>query len=195
VDFSVDFLSSRGRPRLQQVRLLPQDGRCWSVWEIPLAELKGQQGSMVFCAAVNASANADGDWVAIGRGRISETHGSGEKLIYDLLVHVREARIEPEPAIQYHTPGNIPVFPMPVWLEQEPTKMLLNRRAYRPTSLVRVLEADTHAGFWSMGWGMLPYSLGNSDRPLESISVYSITRQVDGYEETNPRWAPTWHID
>ncbi len=195
VDFSVDFLSPQGRHRLHQVRLLPENGRRWSEWKLPLAELKGQQGSIVFSAAVNPLGNADGDWVAFGRGRISETEGSGKKVIYDLLTHLKEARIEPEPTVQYHTPGNTPVFPLTVWLDQEPVKFLLNKHLYCPTWPVRLMDTDVHAGFWSMGWGMLPYSTGNSEHALESISVYTVSRRVEGYGETNPRWAPTWRVE
>ena len=129
-------------------------------------------------------ANADGDWVAFGRARILENHGPGENVIFDLLLDLKEARIEGDPAIQYHTPGNIPVFPLPIWLDQEPTKVLLNKHVYRPRWPVRLMDADAHAGFWSMGWGMLPYSISNRDGALESISVYSVTRRVDGYGET-----------
>ncbi len=195
VSFSIDFLSPKGRHPLRQTLLLPQDGRRWSVWEIPLAELKGQKGRLSFSAAVNSSGNADADWVAFGRARISETQGSRKEVIYDFLAHFQEARIEPEPGIQYHTPGNNPVFPLTVWLEQQPTKVLLKEHAYRPAWPVRLMDADAHAGFWSMGWGMLPYSISNRDGALESISVYTVCRRVDGYGETNPRWAPTWQMN
>ncbi len=195
VSFSIDFLSPQGRHPLRQTLLLPQDGRRWSVWEIPLAELKGQKGRLSFSAAVNSSGNADADWVAFGRARISETHGSRKEVIYDFLAHFQEARIEPEPGIQYHTPGNNPVFQLTVWLEQQPTKVLLKEHAYRPAWPVRLMDADAHAGFWSMGWGMLPYSISNRDGALESISVYTVCRRVDGYGETNTPWAPTWQMN
>ncbi|RPJ60499.1 MAG: hypothetical protein EHM23_10235 [Acidobacteria bacterium] len=195
VSFIIDFLSPQGRHPLRQTLLLPQDGRRWSVWEIPLTELKGQKGRISFSAAVNSSGNADADWVAFGRAHISETHGSRKEVIYDFLAHFQEARIEPEPGIHYHTPGNNAVFPLTVWLEQQPTKVLLKKHAYRPAWPVRLMDADAHAGFWSMGWGMLPYSISNRDGALESISVYTVCRRVDGYGETNPRWAPTWQIN
>jgi 4-amino-4-deoxy-L-arabinose transferase-like glycosyltransferase len=193
VELSLNFSSSRGRQPLSRTLLLPQYGRLWSVWNLPLGELEGQPGSVVFSAAVNSSGNADADWVALGRARISEIHGSSEKLIYDFSAHLEEARIEPDPAIEYHTPGNVPVFRMPVWLEQAPAKALLGRHVYRPGFPVRLMDSDAHAGFWSMGWGMLPYSISTRGRALECVSVYSVTRQVDGYGETNPRWAPTWN--
>ncbi len=194
VNFSIEFLSPQGRHPLRQTLLLPQGGRRWSIWEIPLAELKGQKGRISFSAAVNSSGNADADWVAFGRARISETHGSRKEVIYDFSAHLQEARIEPEPGVQYHTPGNNPVFPLTVWLEQPPAKMLLSEHVYRPAWPVRLMDADAHAGFWSMGWGMLPYSVTHRKRGLESISVYTVCRQVDGYGETNPRWVPTWQM-
>jgi len=59
---------------------------------------------------------------------------------------------------------------------------------YRTRFPVRLLDQASHAGFWSMGWGMLPVSFTLSDSTLEIIRVYEITRAADSNGETTPLW-------
>lgn len=75
---------------------------------------------------------------------------------------------------------------MTAWIKQEPATILRNRYDYRPTFPLRLLDGQHRAGFWSSGWGVLPFSIAESKTALESISVYEITRGVDSYRETMP---------
>jgi hypothetical protein len=47
---------------------------------------------------------------------------------------------------------------------------LVDRRIYRIRSPFRLLHAHSHAGFWSDGWGVLPFWF--SFEPLDELSVY-----------------------
>ncbi len=188
LDFDVGFLSPHGLQLLRKVRLNPEQGRRWQVWKLSLAPCEGQSGSLVFSCRVGSSADVTGDWLAITRARISRDGDPLNGATYDLREHLGEAQIEGWPGVDYHTPGNRPVFPYRVWLSQEPAKILIDRREYRPATPIRLLDAETHAGFWSMAWGMLPYSVARRNSALESIGIYRITRRVDGYGESNPTW-------
>ncbi|MFZ0429353.1 MAG: hypothetical protein WAO20_14630, partial [Acidobacteriota bacterium] len=137
---------------------------------------------------VGSSGRADGDWVALARARIEGAPTAGGPARFDFLQHFERASIDPEPGTDYHTPGNVPVFPYRAWLEQEPAKVLLDRRDFSPSPGIRLLDAGSHAGFWGMHWGMLPFAFADADSPLESIAVYQVIRQVDGYGEANPVW-------
>ena len=188
MDFCVRFTSPDGNRVLWRSRVLPSEGRKWQAHEIALQRVAGKGGSIVFEADVGASGNADADWIAIGRARICERTEEIETPVYDFRGHLDDAHIEPAAAIQYHTDRNIPVFPMAVRLEQEPATVLLGRYEYRPALPLRLLDARCHAGFWSSAWGLLPFSCAAGDAPLESISVYEITRRVDSYSESTLSW-------
>jgi hypothetical protein len=79
---------------------------------------------------------------------------------------------------------------MTVWLEQEPATILRGTYEYRPALPIRLLDARTHAGFWSAAWGLLPYSFVSDGAPAESISVYEIVRKVPAYGEVPLSWYP-----
>ncbi|HEY2934050.1 MAG TPA: hypothetical protein VGK99_20100 [Acidobacteriota bacterium] len=49
---------------------------------------------------------------------------------------------------------------------------------YRPSLPVRLLDFDSHAGFYSSGWGLLPYSVNLSDKALEEILIYRVKKPV-----------------
>lgn len=49
---------------------------------------------------------------------------------------------------------------------------LIERRTYRIRSPIRLLDQHSHAGFWSNGWGVLPF--GISSEPLDEISIYRV---------------------
>jgi len=51
---------------------------------------------------------------------------------------------------------------------------LLETVTFRPDTAVRLLDFDSHAGFYSSGWGLLPYSLDFQGKPLELIAVYRV---------------------
>jgi len=49
---------------------------------------------------------------------------------------------------------------------------LVERRAYRIRSPLRLLDPQTHAGFWSDGWGVLPFWF--SREIMDELSVYRV---------------------
>jgi 4-amino-4-deoxy-L-arabinose transferase-like glycosyltransferase len=49
---------------------------------------------------------------------------------------------------------------------------IVEQRRYQVRSPVRLLDPNTHAGFWSDGWGVLPFWF--SQGPLDQVSVYRI---------------------
>jgi hypothetical protein len=56
---------------------------------------------------------------------------------------------------------------------------LLERRVIRLPYPVRILDFESHAGFYSTGWGILPFSLATESR-WEWFNVYRVTREFDG---------------
>ena len=50
---------------------------------------------------------------------------------------------------------------------------LVEHRTYQIRSPLRLLDPSTHAGFWSDGWGVLPFWF--SWGPLDQSSVYRAT--------------------
>ncbi len=184
LDFTLRFQSMEGTRVLHSERLLPADGRRWQVREIPLDAMAGQEGAIEFAADAGGSGNADADWLALAHARICRK-GSA---IYDFREHLRAARVESVPGVQYHTERNLPVLPMTIWLEQEPATVLRSRREYSSSFPLRLLDDRSHAGFWGSSWGLLPFSFSRAESPLESISVYEVTRQADAYGETTPSW-------
>jgi hypothetical protein len=186
--FSVRFVSPGSELILSESRILPSEGKQWRTIEIPLKEIAGNRGSIQFRAEVGSSNNADADWIAIARARISQKNVPANGLLYDFREHLKCAHIWTSPGVQYHTKQNAPVFPMTVWLKQEPAIALLERHEYRPGLQLRVLDGSCHAGFWSSGWGLLPFSFATDKAALESIHVYEITRRIDAYGESAPHW-------
>ena len=49
---------------------------------------------------------------------------------------------------------------------------LVEKRNYQVRSPLRVLDSHTHAGFWSDGWGVLPFWV--STAPLDEVSIYRV---------------------
>jgi len=73
-------------------------------------------------------------------------------------------------------------------LFDERSIILRSTYTYRTRFPVRLLDQASHAGFWSMGWGMLPVSFAWNDSRLETIRAYEITRGADNNGETTPLW-------
>ena len=109
-------------------------------------------------------------------------------MIFDLHQHFDRAHIEAVQDNDYHTPNNIPIFPMMVWLDQDPAAILRGTYNYVPSSALRLLDARAHAGFWSMNWGMLPFSFKLDESALESINVYEVTRKPASDTAPEPLW-------
>jgi hypothetical protein len=186
LDFIVRFQSESGSRILHHERLLPAAGRQWRVHEIPLPA--AEAGAVVFTADVGDTGNAEADWLALARARICRRDAQGETVLYDFRAHLKTARIDSVPGIQYHTEGNQPVLAMTTWLEQEPATILQGRYEFDPAFPLRLLDERSHAGFWGSSWGLLPFSIRLPGSSLESISVYEITRLVDAYGEATPSW-------
>jgi 4-amino-4-deoxy-L-arabinose transferase-like glycosyltransferase len=188
LEFEVRFAGADLDRTLEARQVLPACGRRWSVCHNALRDVAGTGGSIVFAVGLGSTGNADGDWLAISRARISRTTGDAEEVLFDFREHLSTARIEAEAGVQYGTPANIPVFPMRVWLDQEPAMILHRQYDYHPALSLRLLDSSSHAGFWCMSWGMLPFSFSRTGAPLESIRVYQVVRPVDGYRESIPVW-------
>jgi hypothetical protein len=188
MDFTIRFVSPEGDRILHHERLLPPAGRRWRLQQIPLTEVAGKRGRIELAADVGGSGNADGDWLAISRARIGLPDGNTETTVFDFRQHWNQARIEAAAGVDYHTDRNIPVFPMTVWLEQEPVVILRNRIEYKPALPLHLLDSSSQAGFWGSSWGLLPFSFAAGDTALETISVYEVIRQADGYGESTPSW-------
>jgi 4-amino-4-deoxy-L-arabinose transferase-like glycosyltransferase len=188
MEFSVRFLASDTETILKQERISPSEGNQWLVHEIPLSELAGMQGSLLLSAETGSSADATADWLAIARARVCNKDAHGETPVYDLKANLKSAQIESAPNVQYHTDGNVPVLVMTVWLKQEAASILRGRYEYRPSIPLRLLDGACHAGFWSSGWGLLPFSVAEKGSVLESFSVYEISRSIDAYGESIPAW-------
>ncbi len=188
VQFVVRFLSRDADQVLSDERIDPQTGRRWQAHELLLPETARQGGTILLEARVGAGGDADADWLAIARVRITIRTDGRERTLYDFREHLNEAQITPVPGFQYHTKGNVPAFPMNVWLEQVPATILLGTHTYRPRIPIRLLDSGSHAGFWSSGWGLLPYSFAATNTVLETISVYEVTRDVDSYGERPVSW-------
>ena len=56
---------------------------------------------------------------------------------------------------------------------------LLEKRVIQLPYPVRILDFGSHAGFYSTGWGILPFSLATESR-WEWFNVYRVTREFDG---------------
>ena len=188
MEFTVRFLASNTKTILKQERISPSEGSQWQAHEISLSELTGMQGSLLLSAETGSSADATADWLAIARARVCNKDAHGETPLYDLEANLKSAQIESVPNVQYHTDGNVPVLVMTVWLKQEAASILRARYEYRPSIPLRLMDGACHAGFWSSGWGLLPFSVAEKGSVLESFSVYEIRRSIDAYGESAPAW-------
>jgi hypothetical protein len=169
-------------------RLLPEQGKIWRRVEIPLPGSNQGIGRLALSAEVGVSGNADADWVAISHARIQAGNGPRESVQFGLREHMREARVTAEPKVNYHTRGNKPVFEMPVWLSQDPALRLVEEQRYTTPWPFRLLDSRVRAGFWSSGWGMLPFSVAADQTPIEVIRTFEVIRVVDGFDEHDPCW-------
>ena len=65
---------------------------------------------------------------------------------------------------------------------------LLEQRSVKIDYPVRLLDFDSHAGFYSTGWGMLPYSLKKGER-WEWFNVFRVKK---AYQGEIPKQARPW---
>jgi hypothetical protein len=186
IDFVIGLEQSGTFRRLFTKHMTPAEGGHWSTLRIPLSEANGRETALVLISQIAGTPNAD--WMSVARARIWDRDGANESAPYDLSQHLKDARIESSPGLNYGTPNNIPVFPMTILLPQEAKTTLRGVYDYQPESSVRLLDAGAHAGFWSMNWGMLPFSFRHDSAPLESIRLYEVTQSADGYGESTPAW-------
>lgn len=59
---------------------------------------------------------------------------------------------------------------------------------YRPSTPVRILDFESHAGFYSFGWGLLPFSINPSSEPLELIAIYRVKKGVSSAPPEPSYW-------
>ena len=55
----------------------------------------------------------------------------------------------------------------------------LERRLIRLDYPLRILDYSSHAGFYSTGWGILPFSV-TSGEPVESFDIFRVVKKYDG---------------
>lgn len=63
-------------------------------------------------------------------------------------------------------------FPYPVSQELKRKMHLIERKSYTISLPVRIMNRDAKAGFYSHGWGFLPFSFSNA--PVDNINIYRI---------------------
>lgn len=75
-----------------------------------------------------------------------------------------------------------PALPTPYVTVQdaEPHSRLLERMRYGARLPLRLLDSGSQAGFYSHGWGLLPFSFNRTGQPLEIINVYRIENPYKG---------------
>ncbi len=184
----LDLLVQWDEHTLYSQRLLPESGRAWRPIEIQIPAAESLSNKLVLSVQVGASGNADADWVAITHARIRTFGERGELVHFALREQLPEAQISGVPGMNYHTPRNEPLFEMEVWLDQEPPIRILDVRRYTSSWPVRLIDAHVRAGFWSMGWGLLPFSFALNRDPIEEIRIFEVLRAVDSFDERNPSW-------
>jgi hypothetical protein len=72
----------------------------------------------------------------------------------------------PELALPHDLPADLRSMMMPV-----------ETLRYRPETNIRVFDTQTPAGFYSSGWGLIPFSF--SSKTLEQIEVYQVSFMVE----------------
>jgi hypothetical protein len=78
----------------------------------------------------------------------------------------------PKLALPYRTPTALASMTMPV-----------QTLTYDPPTPLRLLDWRTPAGFWSTGWGLIPFSL--SRQPLEEVDIRQVNFMVEGLPWAN----------
>jgi hypothetical protein len=190
IDFAISYEQDGRRRVLWTGRLDPADWSRWRRMEIPLDETSGGHGGLRFSVSPGPLRNADADWLALAHARIRSVTGTHETVYLDINRAINSAKVIAAPGAQYHTPGNRPVFIEDVWLKQEPAMVPTAVFRYRPILPLRILDSTTRAGFWSMGWGLLPAGVSPGNDVLEEITLYRVIREVESYGETDPSWYP-----
>jgi len=186
VNLRISVEAPDGSRQIYWDRIVPAVGSVWITRKIHLSDVR-TGSSVVFSSEIGGD-DAIADWISIARARIFRMTPRGENVVYDFREHLADAAIECAPNMKYDTPQNLPIFPMTIWLRQEPATILRGVYKYRISSPIRTLDASVHAGFWSMGWGVLPLSFRRQDSALENIKVYEISRDIDSYGEKEPDW-------
>jgi hypothetical protein len=189
VNLRISFDAGDVQRTLYAEHITPATGAVWTTHQVPLSDMHGN-GNIVFSSEVGGN-DAIADWISIARARILTHTEHGDAVLYDFREHLADAAVERVSGVKYQTRDNIPIFPMTVWLRQEPATILRGTYKYRIPSPIRLLDARVHAGFWSMGWGVLPFSFNGQHSTVETIHVYEISRDVDSYGEKTPDWYTT----
>ncbi|HEY3131584.1 MAG TPA: hypothetical protein VGL91_19170 [Acidobacteriota bacterium] len=57
---------------------------------------------------------------------------------------------------------------------------LLNREFVYPSTPIRLLDFSSHAGFYSTGWGILPWSIQVEHQPVEIFNVFRVKKRFQG---------------
>jgi len=66
---------------------------------------------------------------------------------------------------------------------------LLEQREAPQGFPIRILDFFSHAGFYSTGWGILPFSWARSGERWEWINVFEVTKPYDGpIPESEKHW-------
>lgn len=76
----------------------------------------------------------------------------------------------PQEAIPYRLPQDVESMIVPV-----------ARKSWTSDFPVRTMNRSTHAGFYSSGWGLLPFSISRS--PVETLTVLQVSQLVEGLPE------------
>jgi hypothetical protein len=190
VDLAVSFASGAGSRTLSRIKVGRDSGRRWRDVDIPIED--PGPGRLVLAATPEASGRSGADWLALARARIRAPRpDGGDEVRLDLLEELASARVSAAPgAVSGGAPGGHPVIVQDVRLEQEPATALVGRYAYAPRLPIRLLDERAHAGFWNMGWGLLPFSIARAGEPLDMITVRRVLRRVDDHGETEPAAHP-----
>jgi hypothetical protein len=72
----------------------------------------------------------------------------------------------PKLALPHHLPANLRTMMMPV-----------QTLSHKPATPLRLLDKQSHAGFYSSGWGLIPFSFSQS--ALEEIEVHQVNFMVE----------------
>jgi 4-amino-4-deoxy-L-arabinose transferase-like glycosyltransferase len=177
MDISVSIVSQEKTSTPYSELVSPASGRRWTHMSFRLPALS-DGGLLVLRTGTGPHGNVDGDWIAFGDARICAGNGNSVP-VYDLVSALESAQIVKSPDIDYHTPGNQPAFALNVALEQIPAIRLRSSHSYGRDLRIRLLDEKVHAGFWSMGWGMLPFGIDSSGSPLEQFSIYEVIRKPE----------------
>jgi hypothetical protein len=185
LNLDVTLESGNKRQVLVSKRIHSQSGRTWTEVGIPLGDFAGKAGLVTFEVSVGEGGDATADWLAIAKARIEEPD------VYDFREKLSTARIDSIEGSNYQTAQNRPVFPMEVTLAQPPALRPIARWEYGSALPLRLLDNSTHAGFWSMGWGFLPFAFV---RPgvsvIETLTIYEVIRKIDPYGSSQLSWYP-----